>query len=122
MQDRAWQTGRAGDTEVDKGIFAISRLWPVRRGYLTRELRTLMWEKGEQTRVTKIAGGDTESRQRLARPSHSEKEILRGYSSPTPSQLASPPQRPGEFLTPQSRGAGQSIVRRTGGALRVLFD
>ena len=59
MLDRAWQTGRAGDREADKRHFC-NIPFVASRGYLTRELHTLMREKGEQTRVTKI-GGETPS-------------------------------------------------------------
>ena len=52
------QTGITGGRGETKDTFAISRLWPVRRGYLTRELRSLMGEKrGEQTRVVTIIVG-----------------------------------------------------------------
>ena len=73
-----------------KGIFAISRLWPVRRGYLTRELRTLMEEKGEQTRGTKIAGANrSPAVKKLARLRPVEKNLWetrgmdRGWSGST---------------------------------------
>ena len=84
-QDRG-QGGR------QKTHFAKSRLWPGRRWYLARELRSLMWKKGEQTRVVTERAGEklSPAEERLAGPSHVEEVTLQGYSSPTPSQLASP--------------------------------
>ena len=123
MQDRAWQTGRTGDREADKRHFCnipfVASPQVVSYpgiAYFNRGKGGT--DPGDENRVGEPVSHRQETN--LARPRHAEKETPRGYSSPTPSQLAMSPQRPGEFLTPQSRCAGQGIVRRTGGVLRSL--